>query len=141
MSSSTSSPTSASRSSAERPADLSEEVFVKAFEMAKIARFEPTERKAYENSLKHYRDLKNVEDTARGEGYDEGKEEGHAEGHALGLEQGIERGVEQGIEQGIEQGAEKERKQLVQIMHQQGLSPEQIAQFTGMSVDAVTQLL
>jgi len=33
------------------------------------------ERKAYENSLKYYRDLKNVTDTARGEGKKEGREE------------------------------------------------------------------
>ena len=36
----------------------------------------PTERKAYEESLKKYRHLTNVVNTARDEGFEEGREEG-----------------------------------------------------------------
>ena len=42
------------------------------FDAAKVARFTPIERQAYEDSLKYYRDLKNVTDTARDEGRLEG---------------------------------------------------------------------
>ncbi len=35
------------------------------FEAAEIARFTPKEREAYEESLKYYRDIKNVVDTSR----------------------------------------------------------------------------
>jgi len=45
-----------------------EHVFEKAFEKAELAKFTPREIDSYENSLKIYRDLKNVIDTARDEG-------------------------------------------------------------------------
>ncbi len=57
---------------AEIPAVLQESVFIKLFDAAKVARFTPIERQAYEDSLKYYRDLKNVTDTARDEGRLEG---------------------------------------------------------------------
>lgn len=47
-----------------------------AFEIAELAKFGPEERNIYENSLKTYRDLKSIIDTA----YDEGKLEGGLEG-------------------------------------------------------------
>lgn len=46
--------------------------FLKRLEAAQIACFNPTERQAYEDSLKYYRDLKNVTDTAWDEGLEEG---------------------------------------------------------------------
>jgi predicted transposase/invertase (TIGR01784 family) len=45
----------------------------KLFSIAEIARFSPVEVKAYEDSLKVYRDLKSSIDTAREEGKAEGK--------------------------------------------------------------------
>lgn len=59
-----------------RPPALQERVFQKLFEAAEIAKFTPDDRIKYEESLKYYRDLKNVVDTS----YDEGKAEGKAEG-------------------------------------------------------------
>ncbi|MFZ4474510.1 MAG: Rpn family recombination-promoting nuclease/putative transposase [Saprospiraceae bacterium] len=58
-----------------RPLALQERVFEKLFSVAEIAKFTPEERKRYEQSLKQYRDLKNVIDTS----YLEGKAEGKAE--------------------------------------------------------------
>ncbi len=49
--------------------------FKKLFEAAEIAKFTPDEKNKYEESLKYYRDLKNVVDTS----FDEGKTEGKAE--------------------------------------------------------------
>ncbi len=49
--------------------------FIKLFEAAGIAGFTPDEKNKYEESLKYYRDLKNVVDTS----FDEGKAEGKAE--------------------------------------------------------------
>jgi predicted transposase/invertase (TIGR01784 family) len=51
------------------PAIFTDEVFNKAFEKAELAKFGQTELANYENSLKIYRDLKGVIDTA----FDEGK--------------------------------------------------------------------
>jgi len=56
----------------DRPDRLQEKVFLKVFELAEIARYSVIEAEAYEESLKIYRDLKNVVDTA----YDEGKDDG-----------------------------------------------------------------
>ncbi|QEP43535.1 Rpn family recombination-promoting nuclease/putative transposase [Ectothiorhodospiraceae bacterium BW-2] len=57
----------------EIPPKLCEKIFAHLFEQAQIAKFQPAEREAYENSLKYYRDLKNVVDTAWDEGHAEGE--------------------------------------------------------------------
>ena len=46
------------------PDGLREEVFLSFFKSAEIAKLEPVEREEYEKSLKYYRDMKNVIDTA-----------------------------------------------------------------------------
>lgn len=57
----------------DRPQQLQDRIFKKLFEAAEIAKFTHEERKAYEESLKYYRDIKNVVDTSREEGIEEGK--------------------------------------------------------------------
>jgi predicted transposase/invertase (TIGR01784 family) len=104
----------------EIPPVLQEAVFLQLFEAAKVAKFSPSERQAYENSLKYYRDLKNVTDTAR----DEGREEGFEEG----FEEGVEKGKEEGKTLGLQTAA--------LAMHQQGLNPAFIAQT--LQIDMVT---
>ena len=59
----------------ERPKRIQERVFQRLFEAAEIARFDPSEREAYEESIKVYRDLKNVMDTR----WEEGREVGGLE--------------------------------------------------------------
>lgn len=62
-----------------RPDILQERIFEKLFEIAEIAKFTPKEKEQYEESLKYYRDLKNVVDTSKEEGKAEGKIEGKSE--------------------------------------------------------------
>ena len=57
------------------PTIFSDEIFAKAFEKAELAKFGSLERDKYETSLKNYRDLKSVIDTA----FDDGKLEGKLE--------------------------------------------------------------
>ncbi len=57
------------------PEIFKDEIFSQAFEKAEIAKYSDQERSDYEDSLKSYRDLKGVIDTA----YDEGKIEGKIE--------------------------------------------------------------
>ena len=71
-----------------QPTYLRNEVFNRLFSQAEIARFDKKELKAYEDSLRAYRDIKNSLDTA--------KEEGRAEGLAEGLEKGLEKGRAEG---------------------------------------------
>ena len=52
----------------EPPLLLQENVFMQLFEVARITNFSPVEREAYENSLKYYRDMNGVIETAREEG-------------------------------------------------------------------------
>jgi len=56
----------------EPPLPLQENVFIQLFEVAQIASFSQAERDAYENSLKYYRDMKGVIETAREEGREDG---------------------------------------------------------------------
>jgi predicted transposase/invertase (TIGR01784 family) len=69
------------------PEKLQEGVFKQLFEIAEIAKFTPEEQRAYENSLKYYRDLHNVIETS--------KLEARQEGIAMGVEQGIVIGREE----------------------------------------------
>ena len=62
------------------PSIFSDEIFTKAFEKAELAKFGQADLDSYENSLKIYRDLKSVIDTA----FDEGKLEGLIEGKLEG---------------------------------------------------------
>ena len=80
-----------------RPQVLQEKIFMKLFEAAEIASFTPEEKVQYEESLKYYRDLKNVIDTSFEDGKEEGKAEGRAEGRAEGSLQIAKKLKEQGI--------------------------------------------
>jgi predicted transposase/invertase (TIGR01784 family) len=53
------------------PEKFRDRIFRKLFAAAEIAKFTPEEARAYEDSLKVYRDLKNSIDTAREEGREE----------------------------------------------------------------------
>lgn len=68
----------------ERPKKLQERVFQRLFEAAEIAKFTPEEKEQYEESLKSYRDLKNVIDTA----FDEGKLKGKMSGIIKSIKRG-----------------------------------------------------
>jgi len=60
------------------PAALQEKIFNKVFTIAEVANLSPEEVRAYENSLKDYRDYNNVLHSAskksRAEGIQQGKE-------------------------------------------------------------------
>ena len=64
------------------PEIFQDEVFTEAFEKAELAKFNLTELDNYENSLKSYRDLKGMIDTA----FDEGKIEVARNLKALGID-------------------------------------------------------
>ena len=56
------------RISSDPPIPLQENIFMQLFEVARITNFSPAERESYENSLKYYRDMNGVIETAREEG-------------------------------------------------------------------------
>ena len=95
-----------------------------SFTQAEIARYTPEERQDYEDSLKVYRDMKNVLDTAE----------------LKGLKKGIEQGMEKGLKRGLEQGASDERKKNAKAMKTLGLPLETIAKVTGMAIVDIEKL-
>jgi predicted transposase/invertase (TIGR01784 family) len=56
------------------PPLLQEDVFEQLFEVAEIAQLSRAEQESYQRSLKYYRDLTNVVNTARQEGFAQGRE-------------------------------------------------------------------
>ena len=102
------------------PAALQERIFKRLFEQAEIARYTPEERQDYEDSLKAYRDMKNVLDTAELRGLEKGRKEGRKEG--------------------IEQGTFEERRKNAKAMKALGLPLETIVKVTGMSADDIDKL-
>ena len=108
----------------ERPKRLKEDIFTRLFEAAEIAQFSQAERVRYEDSLKYYRDIKNVVDTSKQEGWIEGKQEG--------IKEGMQKGKQEGIKQGLLRTALE--------MKNDGLSISKIALYTGLSIDEIELL-
>ena len=91
-------------------------ILERAFEIAELAHLTEDERKAYEDSLKHYRDILNIVDTARGEG----KEAGFIEGKEVGKMEGK-------IESATKMKAD-------------GIPVNKIAEYTGLSAAEIERL-
>jgi len=111
-----------------RPAKLQEKVFAKLFEQAEIANYTAREYHEYEQSLKVYRDLKNVIDTAFEDGIAEGIAKGIAKGRAEGIEEGIEKGREEGI------------RLTAKGFKDKGVAIAVIAEITGLDVEDIEKL-
>lgn len=67
-------------------------------------------------------------------------EQGYRDGMKKGLEQGLEKGIAQGIEQGIEQGIAKNKREIAANLILIGMSCEQIASVTNLSIEEIQQL-
>ena len=123
-----------------RPAKLQEKVFAKLFEQAEIANYTAREYHEYEQSLKVYRDLKNVIDTA----FEDGIAEGIAKGRAEGIEEGITKGRAEGIEKGRAEGIEKGRVEGIRLtakgFKDKGVAIAVIAEITGLDVEDIEKL-
>lgn len=106
------------------PARFQHTVLEKAFEIAELAYLTEAERAAYEESLKHYRDMINVVDTAR------------MEGEAKGLAEGIEKGRAEGLSE----GELKAKREMARQLKQDGLPSQSINKYTGLSIEEIEQL-
>ena len=111
-----------------RPAALQERIFTRLFEQAEIALYTPEERQDYEDSLKVYRDMKNVLDTAE------------LKGMKKGMKKGLEKGRKEGLKKGIEQGSFEERRKNARAMKDLGLPLETIAKVTGMTAEDIEKV-
>jgi predicted transposase/invertase (TIGR01784 family) len=102
------------------PAIFKDDIFIQAFDKAELAKLPAAEMNRYESSLKVYRDLKAVIDTARDKGERIGKEEGRMEGK--------------------EEGRMEAMLQVAGQLKQQGFSTDVIANTTGLSGEAIENL-
>ena len=66
--------------------DYIQKLYTKLFAAAEIAKYSKQDQEIYEESLKHFGDLKNVMDTAKEEGKIEGKIEAASEIKKKGLD-------------------------------------------------------
>ncbi|MBR6978384.1 MAG: Rpn family recombination-promoting nuclease/putative transposase, partial [Prevotella sp.] len=104
----------------ERPAALQERVFNRLFEQAEIARFSKDELFDYEESLKVYRDLFNVVNSAE--------------------QKGIKKGFVKGKAEGLEEGILKGKLEMAVRMRKEGLDSSLISKITGLSLEEVNKL-
>jgi predicted transposase/invertase (TIGR01784 family) len=114
------------------PPRLQERIFLRLFEKASIAKFTRDERQSYENSLKYYRDMKNVIDTH--------VEEAEIRGEERGIEKGIAIGLEKGVAIGVEEGRLLEKQAMARSLIQKGFDNDMIVGITGLSVDQIQAL-
>jgi len=118
------------------PSIFSDEIFEKAFEKAELAKFGQEEMDKYESSLKLYRDLKCVIDTAFIEGRSEGKIEGLEEGRQEGLEEGRLEGLEEGRLEGLQEG----KYNMAKLLKDNGVQIQLIIQTTGLTREEIDLL-
>ena len=75
------------------------------------------------------------------QGLAEGQAQGLAEGREKGLAQGLSQGLAEGIAQGLTAGRQEEREAIARSLRSQGvLTPEQIAQALGLTLETVESL-
>jgi flagellar biosynthesis/type III secretory pathway protein FliH len=112
----------------EPPLPLQENVFMQLFEVARITNFSQAERDAYENSLKYYRDMNGVIETAREEGMAQGIQQGMVQGMQEGKRSAREEGMAQGIQQGMVQGMQDGKRSLLlkQLSRKLGAIPDDV---------------
>ena len=110
------------------PVYLRKPIFEKLFNIAEYTNLTKEERNMYDSSLKYKWDNKNVLDTALQEGFEKG------------IELGIEQGIEQGIEKGIGQGEHSKAVFVAIEMKKESFPFEQIAKFTGLSIEEIEKL-
>ena len=96
----------------------------------------PTERKLYESRMKLKSDITTISETQFSAGVERGKSLGLAEGKSLGLAEGKSLGLAEGGVRGSRQKALETARNLLVI----GLSVENIAKATGLTVQEVEAL-
>ncbi len=104
-----------------QPAWLQHEVYSRIFQACEIVGFPEDKRIEYEQEMYDERRRRGEIKAARLDGFDEGHKEGLAEGEA--------------------KGSDSAKRDIVMSMISKGLSVEQIAEFTGIDIESVKQIV
>ena len=108
---------------------LTEEVFARAFEIAKTSGWNAEELDLYERRQHFFREQEDL----RKEGLEEGMEKG--------LEEGMEKGMEKGLEKGREEGEKTTLQRAVLGLHKNGIDARIIASSLRMDADEVLKIV
>lgn len=106
------------------PDKLREKLFEKLFKTAEIARMTKKQLSFYQESIKHYRDIKNSFDTAREEGLAEGRKEG----------------IKEGIKEGKKEGKKEEKVEIAKNLLKSNIDIRIIAKSTGLSENEINNI-
>jgi flagellar biosynthesis/type III secretory pathway protein FliH len=77
---------------------------------------------------------------AREEGRREGMQEGKREGMREGMQKGIQEGKREGMQEGKREGMQEGMRKVALKMKKRGISVDQIAEDTGLSVEEIGQI-
>ena len=102
------------------PLKLEERIFERVFTVAELANYNRDEQRAYQDSLKYYRDLKNALDTQ--------------------FLEGIQEGRERRLKEGREEGRYQEKLIISRQLKQMNLPVKQIVALTQLSEDEIAAL-
>ena len=119
------------------PLLFKDEVFVQAFEKAKLANFGKSEWDSYHASLKTFRDNKNTFDYAKQTAYSEGR----FEGLQAGLLEGKKEGIQEGLLKGEIKGKLEVKHEIAKNAFKKGLSIKDISELTGLSESEIKALI
>jgi len=101
-----------------------------------MANLTPKQRAQYEAEWKMYNDYYNTLDFA----VEKGMKKGMEEGMEKGLQKGLEEGLQKGLQKGKAEGRQEEKHSIALNLKKLGVSIEQIAFATGLSIEEIEKL-
>ena len=96
-----------------------------ARERLRVDALSDKDRQAYYRHMESVRHMKSLFDTSRDEGYEEG------------MDMGLAKGMDMGLAKGLAKGRAERAKEIAKQLKAMGLTTEQIAQATGLTLDEI----
>jgi predicted transposase/invertase (TIGR01784 family) len=125
----------------EIPDNMKEEVFVHAFEKAKVANMSPLELEYYDKASMAIADeigaMELAKEEAEKAGMEKGIAKGMAEGIAKGIAEGMAKGIAEGMAKGMAEGSMDRQKRIAIKMKEKGYSPDEIVELIGLSITEI----
>ena len=110
------------------PDNMKEDVFVHAFEKARVANMTALELEYYDKASMAIADEVGAIELAKEEGEEKGRKEG------------IKEGMEKGMEKGIKEGRQEEQKIIAKKLKDKRLAMDEIVEITGLLISEIEQL-
>ena len=115
-------------------------IFERLERIGSMANLTPKQRAQYEAEWKMYNDYYNTLDFAVEKGMKKGMEEGMEKGLQKGLEEGLQKGLQKGKAEGKAEGRQEEKHSIALNLKKLGVSIEQIAFATSLSIEEIEKL-